>query len=155
MALIDEVKGRISEGLLRELTNQGDTTATGINDTTLGYAVTDAAAEFLIETGIALDSSSAKHVAAGVVGVIYYLYSYSGLQTETATRQRERWERLMLKVDSTEGAGKRILPASNSTLSPTAERVGSRPDFERSRFNDYTLQMPMGDDPDSDRNLGS
>ena len=148
MALIDEVKGRISEGLLRELTNQGDTTATGINDTVLAYAVTDAEGEFLIETGLALDSSSAKHVAAGVVGVIYYLYSYSGLQTETADRQRQRWERLMLKVDSTEGAGRRIMPDTTSTLTPTAERIGSRPDFERSRWGDYVPRMPVGDDSD-------
>ncbi len=148
MALIDEVKGRISEGLLRELTNQGDTTATGINDTVLAYAVTDAEGEFLVETGLALDSSSAKHVAAGVVGVIYYLYSYSGLQTETADRQRQRWERLMLKIDSTEGGGRRIMPDTTSTLTPTAERVGARPDFERSRWGDYVPRMPVGDDSD-------
>jgi len=148
MALIDEIKGRISEGLLRELTNQGDTTATAINDTTLGYAITDAEGEFIVETGLALDDTKAQHVAAGVVGVIYYLYSYSGLHTETANRQRERWERLMLKIDSTEGAGRRIMPDSSSTLSPTAQRQGARPDFERSRWGDYVPNMPIADDND-------
>ena len=54
----------------------------------------------------------------------------------------------MLKVDSTEGAGRRIMPDTTSTLSPTAERIGSRPDFERSRWGDYVPRMPIGDDSD-------
>ena len=151
MALIDEVKGRISEGLLRELTNQGDTSATAINDTTLAYAVSDAEAEFLVETGIALDSTNARHTAIGVVGVIYYLYSYSGLQSETTQRQHQLWERGLLKIDSTEGAGRRIMPDSTSTLSPTAEQIGARPDMGRPRWSDYVPNMPVGDDQDQDR----
>ena len=151
MALIDEVKGRISEGLLRELTNQGDTTATTISDTMLNYAISDATGEFLVETGLTLDATKAQHVAAAVPGVLYYLYSYSGLQTETANRQRERWERMLAKIDSTEGGGKRLLPSTNSTLSPTAERTGARPDFGRSRWNDYTLRMPSSGETDYDR----
>ena len=152
MALADDVTNRISTNLLRELTNQGSTSATSVNTTVLGYAVADAGAEFKSETGLDLDSSLASHVAAGVVGVIYYLYSYSGVETSTALKQRQRWERLLLKIDSTEGGGRRLLPSTNSTLSPTAEQRNARPDMERSRFGGYTLNMPRGgsDDPDID-----
>ena len=150
MALADDVQNRVSANLLRELTNQGDTSATTVNTTVLGYAAADAAGEFLVETGLTLDTSKAQHVAAGVIGVLYYLYSYSGIETSTATKQREQWYRWLSKIDSTEGGGRRLLPSTTSKLSPTEEREGARPDFERSRFSEYTLTMPMRDEENDD-----
>ena len=150
MALADEVSNRLSANLLRELTNQGDTSATTVNTTVLGYAATDAAGEFLVETGLTLDTTKAQHVAAGVIGTLYYLYSYSGIETSTATKQREQWYRWLTKIDGTEGAGRRLHPSTTSDLSPTAQLAGARPDMERSRFSEYTLTMPMRDEENDD-----
>ena len=142
MALSDEVTGRYPSSLLIELTNQGDTTASTINTTVLDYAAADAAGEFTVETGLTFDVSKAAHVACCTAGTLFYLYSYSGIETATAQKERQRFERFMAKIDSTSGAGKRIHPSTTSTLSPTKERVGAKPDMERSRFSQMTPRMP-------------
>ena len=142
MALIDEVKGRYPSSLLIELTNQGNTAGSTINDTVLGYAAADAAAEFTVETGLSFDLTKAAHVACCSAGTLYYLYSYSGMETETAQKERQRFERFMAKIDVTTGAGKRLHPTTTSTLSPTKERSGAKPDMERSRFSQMTPRMP-------------
>jgi hypothetical protein len=142
MALSDEVKGRYPSNLLIELTNQGDTTAITINDTVLGYAAADAEGEFKVETGLTFDATKAAHVACCTAGTLFYLYSYSGIETSTAQKERQRFERFLAKIDATTGAGKRIHPTTTSTLSPTAERAGSKPDMERSRFSQMTPRMP-------------
>ena len=148
MALADDVTNRVSANLLRELTNQGDTTATTTNTTLLGYAVSDATGEFLVETGLAVDTTKAQHVAAGVVGVLYYLYSYSGIESSTATKQREQWYRWLTKIDGTEGAGRRLHPTTTSALKPATQAANSKPDMGRDRFGDYTLNMPVLDEED-------
>ena len=150
MALADDVQNRVSANLLRELTNQGDTTATTTNTTLLGYAVSDATGEFLVETGMALDTTKAQHVAAGVVGVLYYLYSYSGIESSTATKQREQWYRWLSKIDSTEGAGRRLHPTTTSKLTPVDQLLGSKPDMGRTRFSEYTMNMPRRDEENDD-----
>ena len=142
MALIDEVKGRYPSSLLIELTNQGNTAASTVNDTVLGYAASDATAEFKVETGLTFDLTKPAHIACCSAGALYYLYSYSGIETQTSRKERLRFEKFMAKIDATTGAGKRIHPTTTSTLSPTPERSGAKPDMERSRFSQMTPRMP-------------
>ncbi|RMG22904.1 MAG: hypothetical protein D6732_25270 [Methanobacteriota archaeon] len=78
MTLIDEVKSRINTQRLVELTNSGDATATTVNDTVLGKAVSDIQAEFELFASQNYDDSNPVHVAICVDGVMAKLYQYAG-----------------------------------------------------------------------------
>jgi len=149
VSLSSEVQARIPASTLRELTNQGSTGVVAINTTVLDAAAADAAAEFELEVGLTFDATDARHVAAGVQGVLYYLHLCAGPpKRELADALRERWERAMAKLATTLGGEARLLPRSGSTLDPTQERSGARPDHDRARWRDYVVGLrPDVDDP--------
>tara|TARA_R110000803_G_scaffold181944_1_gene244301 strand:- start:149 stop:613 length:465 start_codon:yes stop_codon:yes gene_type:complete len=151
MALADEVVTRISAELLKGLTNQDDPTATVYDATVLAAAVADAGAEFLLETGLALDYTIAAHTAAGVEGVLYYLRKWTSNQKGLEEAER-RWGRYLKKVARGLGAERRIMPSTTSVLEVAEETQDGRPDFGRANLDDMVPRMPgsYSDETDED-----
>ena len=145
MTLATEVTARVAAPLLIELTNQGSTTATTINTTLLGYAATDAEQEFLAETGLAFDAAQPMHVAACIVGVLYYLHSYTGIQNERQEAMRTRWQGWLVKVARALGGERRIMPKTSSVKKPSTPVTDALPDNDRTRWRGYVPNMPSGD----------
>ena len=149
MSLSDEVQTRTSEKLLIALTNQDVTgPALSINTDVLDAAVADAQAEFGIQVGVSYDNSIASHVAAGVKGVLYYLQEYTEAETAAQDKRRKRWFSLLSNLAGTVGGEKRILPSSDSPLEPSTQQDDTRPDFDRSRWDDMVPDMPHGGEED-------
>ncbi len=153
MTLKVEVTTRVSNQLLVELTNQGTTGTSTINDPVIDAAVADAEGEFFEEVGRTLDLTEKADVAAGVCGVLHYLHSYKGLETENAGNLRRRWERWLAKLAVTSGAERRILPTTSSVLLPSEETRDARPDFDRARWERLVPDMPGGGDDKLGRGL--
>ncbi len=154
MALSDEVKTRVGASLLIQLTNQNTPGAGTIDDTVLDAAAADAEAEFSIETGVAYDNSIASHVMAGVKGTLFYLHEYTEASSTAQERRKTRWFQLLSKIAGTVGGERRILPDSNSPLEPSVQRDNTRPDFDRTRWDDVVPNMPPGSDQEDDPRRG-
>lgn len=143
--LVEAVRDRYSEQLLVELTNPGVQGDASVNDLRLRTACDDAEAEFLTQAGVAFDLSNAEHVAACVLGAVYYLHLYSGMQTDLMARTRTLWENRLEAISVRVGSRRRIRPTSSSTLIPSTQRVGQQPDFDRARFDDVVARLPGGE----------
>jgi len=139
---------RLSTQLLVELTNPGEPSETTVNTGVLDAAVADTQAVFLIETGIAYDDTDALHVAIAVQGVLVFLMQYSGITGRNTQQVTERWNRGLIQIATTRGSEQRISPTSNSTLDPSTERAGSRPDQDRSRWRGFVPNAVGGGDED-------
>ncbi len=150
MALSDRVKERISDQLLKELTNQGDPSATTVNDVRLGFAAQDIEAEFLIETGLDYDEADDLHVAAATQGVLVKLMEYTGITGRNTDQLSSRYNRMLLRIATTRGSEQRASPTSSSTLDPSTERAGSRPDQDRSRWRGFVPNAVGGAADDDD-----
>lgn len=145
MALADEVEVRYAASLLVELTNHGDTAATTINATRMAAAAADAAARFEKRTGSVFDLTDAAHVDAAVEGVMTVLHERAR-QADEAARHREAFLGLCEDIAVTTGGRARILPQTNSQLTPSEEvpEGGSvRPDFDRGNLGIF-LRPPHG-----------
>jgi len=149
MPLIDHVKDRIAESLLRELTNQGDPGATTVNDTKLGFAVDDVEAEFVVETGQQYDDTDPLHIAAASQGVLVKLMEYSAITGRNTEQLTARYNRMLIRIAQTRGSEKRLLAQTDSPLEPSKQREGTRPDADRERWSDFTPNNPTGGDRDS------
>ncbi len=146
MALLDEVKTRVSDTLLKQLTNQDKTgPALTIDDVVLGAAADDAEAEFLTETGLAFDVTNKQHVYAGVQGTIYYLHAFTAKHGENTEALRARWDRAIQRLATGIGNERRVQPQTSSTLEPSTQVSGQRPDADRTRWDDFVLDPPGGD----------
>jgi len=139
---------RLSTQLLVELTNPGEPSETTVNTSVLDAAVADTQAVFLIETGIAYDDTDALHVAIAVQGVLVFLMQYSGITGRNTQQVTERWNRGLVQIATTRGSEQRISPTSSSTLDPSTERAGSRPDQDRSRWRGFVPNAVGGGDED-------
>jgi len=139
---------RLSTQLLVELTNPGEPSETTVNTNVLDAAVADTQAVFLIETGIAYDDTDALHVAIAVQGVLVFLMQYSGITGRNTQQVTERWNRGLIQIATTRGSEQRISPTSSSTLDPSTERAGSRPDQDRSRWRGFVPNAVGGGDED-------
>ena len=144
MALADEVTARYPTNRLKQLTNPGVSTATSVNTTFLGYAVTDAQAEFEEIAGVAYDNSNDNHVNAAVKMVIALLYLRGESPGEGANREYERAKESCEQVGRITGRN-RIKPTTSSVLTPSSEQVGTetvRPDTDRPEFDDLIPKAP-------------
>lgn len=144
MALADEVTARYSTQRLVELTNADDKTATTVDTTVLGYAVTDATGEFETRVGVTYDNSNSKHVAVAVQGVLYYLRLYMGVENDALRQSEAKWREGMTALGRVT-ARDRILPQTKSVLSPSAEQQNSevvRPDMDREHWDNFVPQPP-------------
>jgi hypothetical protein len=145
MTLSTEVIARVSSALLIELTNQGSTTATTVNTTLLGHAASDAEQEFLVETGLTFDASKPLHVAACISGVLYYLHSYTGIQSERQESIKARWQQWLAKAARAVGGERRLMPQTSSVKKPSTPVTNALPDNDRTRWRRVVPNMPFGD----------
>ena len=141
MALADDIQNRISTQLLTELTNPNDATATTVDTTILGYAISDVTGDFL-SYGITLDSTDASHLAVAIDGVLFRLNSYKGIPANKLET------RFYAGLDRIEQVGPRshILPVTDSEVTPSDERPDSisevRPAFDPDHFGGFAPRPP-------------
>lgn len=149
--LVEQVRARFSEQLLVELTNPGLQGETAIDDLRLRTACDDAEAEFLTVAGVAFSATDNEHVAACVIGAVYYLHLYSGMQTDLMSRLRTLWENRLEAVGTRVGSRRRIRPESSSVLLQSTQRTNTQPDFDRTRWDDVVTRLPGGTANEGDR----
>jgi len=144
MALAAEVQARYPSKLLIQLTQRGDQSATTVNSTLLGYAVTDATYEFQNIAGVAYDGTDARHVAAAVKLVVALLHQWGETPGEKADSMMTQAIEACERVAKVTGR-QRIRPTSSSVLTPSSELQGTeevRPDTDREAFDDYVPKAP-------------
>ncbi len=147
MALATRVQNRVRTQLLIELTNPNDKTATTVETTVLGYAVTDTAADFETYAGVAYDDTDARHVAEAVRGVVVRLEVNAGrAKAERLTEWQDRMDRMFRLRHGND----RIMPQSSSRLTPQTEAPSGevRPWFDlEETFNDLIPnESPVNED---------
>lgn len=150
-ALLTAFQGRISAERRKNLTNADVTTATSENTTISGYAETDVSSTFLHMTGVAFDATDAEHIAIGVKGMLYFLYTYKGLPLDKAGEAAKRdWESACERFTHTRGALAWQSPITDSTLAPSRDPAGALPYFDRKNISDMIPRPPnrgTADDP--------
>lgn len=141
-SLANDWLARVSPLRAADLTNPDPPTAstasslapTAVNMAQLGQAVADATANFTDRTGQAYNGLLNNHVAAGVLGVTFYLQSYRELPgTKSLDAAEKAWTRACARLAL-------LLPTGSSQLQPSIDC--GVPDFDRSRFGDITPQAP-------------
>lgn len=134
MALWDDVKARYPSPALIALTHPKDPTATSIDDTFGELAADDTEADLEIYCGVEYDGLDARHKAVACQGVILKLMQRSG--QFKYTELEEKWEARLKALGKVTG-NNRVIPATNSTMTPTVDpNIPSPiyPDFDLSRW---------------------
>jgi hypothetical protein len=140
MSLSTNVIARYPNQILVNLTRAGDTTATTVDATKLGYACTDIEAYFLIWGNSTYDDTNARHVAVCVPAVILILQMYSAQTQDQYDSLLKSIEKLM-KDEAKVDARDRFAPVTSSTLTPSAENPSGgvvRPFFDYGETSDFT-----------------
>lgn len=142
MALWDEVVSRYPNDTLVSLTNPRDSGASSVDLTRANLAVTDVLADVEIYCGVEYDGTDARHVSVACQLVILKLMERTGQykRGEIDEAVKERREALK-KVTGND----RILPQSNSTLTPNVDPIVGAPiypDFDISRFSEFIPGAP-------------
>lgn len=133
MALSDEVTSRYSFQRLKEMTNDGDPTASSINTTVLGLAATDIQADFETLSNESFDLTKASHVVICVPAVMGKLYEYQGKLSPYANESMDVFVARCNRLRE----GNLPAPLTNSNIvveTKTTEYKNFRP----SHFKDYT-----------------
>ena len=151
--LTEEVRRRYSESFLTEITNPGAKGDVQISEDRLQAAAEDAEAEFLVQVGTPFDATNHAHVYAAVQGTLFFLHQYSGLNTDAMARALERWKAQTSALSVRIGERRRLVPVSSSNLAQSSERSGTRPDFDRTRFDQLVPDLP-GSSTDADDDAG-
>jgi hypothetical protein len=132
MALIDEVKNRIPNEKLVQLTNPDDPDPTTVDDTLLGFAVSDVEADFKVfGGGITYNNSDDRHVSFAVIGVVRKLQLWK--LESAADEKHEAWQKSIRDRLRLVTGNNRVVPKSSSDLTPTEEApdgVTVRPHFD-------------------------
>jgi hypothetical protein len=138
MALTDEVQSRYSTQLLINASNPQSAAATTIDTTRLNNAVTDVQAAFK-KRGITYDNTIDTHVATAVPGVYARLLVVTGQDGG-----REEWTAFLddLKLLAETTSRDRVVPYTDSLLSPTQDTSGDLPMFDRKQFEGYVPGAP-------------
>jgi len=154
--LVAEVQNRYSAKTLRSLTNPHLATATSSDSDRLQEAADDIeSAYFPMYTGVAYDSTDARHVAVAVDGVIVLLQERSN-QASGLGERFDAWTN-RAKVLASVTSRDRVSPKSSSVLTPSPEQVGSevvRPKLDQQNFDDVKPDPPRGSER-SDINSGA
>jgi hypothetical protein len=140
MALADEYQGRYSTQRRTEISNPQDSTATTPNTTRENYAITDVQAAFKMR-GITYDNTIDTHVTTAVGGVEARLLKVTG-----QPGGHESWKEWLdeVKLLSETTSRDRIVPSTDSQLSPTADTLGDIPVSDRKNFKEYVSDAPEG-----------
>lgn len=125
--LRDKVKIFYDNQTLVELTTDSTSTSTSINDTRLEASCEYAIGDFEMRTGKTADPSNRRHLAVLQHGVIYYL---------EVSKSRNAAIMSFHKSEFASGCNafknRLVFPSrTTSTLSPSKEASGSRPDMDR------------------------
>lgn len=139
MTLLADYQARYSIQIRTNLSNPQNTPATTPNVTNETNAAADAQADFEAICGVVYNSSVALHVAAAVPLVAAKLQVYTGHAEEgyytSALDRCQKYYRLVLGRN-------RIQPTTDSMLTPTTDRAGDRPQFDRSQFRNFIGNAP-------------
>lgn len=151
MALADEVTNRYSDQELIELTNPESATATTIDTTYLGRAVTDVQAAFKVHAQIEYDGTVDTHVLTAVDGVIARLRTWArtGGVGNDANSAWQDWVDNQCKPLKSVTSRARVSPVTTSQLTPSAEVADGetrRPVFDEARLRRFTPGS-RSDDP--------
>ena len=145
MSLSSNVQARYSTQRLRQLTNDGDQSATAIDTTVLGYACTDVEADFLVYAGLAYDDSTATHVSVAVEGVLAKLRMRMDSAGSSAKEAHDSYVERLRSLHLITG-GDRVTPTTNSELYPSDENPDNvttlRPAFDDDHFDDLIPEPP-------------
>ena len=153
MALIDEVKKRVTTQRLIQLTNTDSPNATTVNDTILGTACTDASENFKVLVGVDYDNTNPIHVANIIDGVVITLMKWAERWNKAVQEIEEGWHSRLGILRLSIGGNTRLMPQTNSELTPSTDKRGVatsivRPDFDSSRFDTLRPNSPFGSDSD-------
>lgn len=131
MSLEAAVIVRVSNARLVQLTNPDNPQATTVDTTRLAAAATDVQADLLRETGQTYDDTDARHVSMCVLGVICRLKVIMGEPAAFDSNECSAWGTSLSALKSG-----RITPVTTSTLEPSTEQSGARPDADRATYDD-------------------
>lgn len=140
MALIDEYRSRYSTQRRTEISNPQSSAPTTPDTTREGYASTDVQAAFKMR-GITYDNTDDRHVAVGVGGIEARLLKITGQPGGP-----EEWREWLKEVEflSETTSRDRIVPSTDSELSPTPDTMGDLPVSDRKNFKEYVSDAPAG-----------
>ena len=141
MALDDEVKARWSSQILINASNPQASTSTTIDQTRLTIAENDVQAMFEVLAGVVYNNAVNTHVLYATEGVLVRLLVLTG---QAPNDQWDAWKKSMKEELALVTGRDRIVPYTNSTLSPTAERANSRPAADRSVFERQFIPRSPG-----------
>jgi hypothetical protein len=143
MALSDEVQNRWSSQILINAFNPQDSTATSLStgvDSKFALAIADVEAGFEIYAGTTYDNTKATHKMIACEGVLIRGLVFTGQSDLT---HWDSWINRMRDLGLVTGRD-RIKMYTDSTLSPTRDRVGSKPSFDSSVFTErYVGNAPV------------
>ena len=139
-------QARFSTQLRTNWSNPQNSTATTPNTTLETLADTDVVGEFK-KRGITADSTVDTHVTTAMSGMIARLMFYT-----QCPGWGEAWgsfkDDLQLLAETT--SRNRIMPTTDSLLSPTLDTAGALPAFDRDNFQNYQSNPPNGPGPTLD-----
>jgi hypothetical protein len=150
VATIDEIKARVNEQLLAELTNHGETSATTVDDTRLQLAIDDMEGDFALKTGVAFDVTVAAHLAVAWRGTYYYLLDYTGAGGKAVDAAEQKWIKACARVSEGLGSKRKIPPTTSSVYEPSDRKAGTQPFGDPHRWRDYTLDAPTSEGVDDE-----
>lgn len=141
--LATAVQARVPTDRLIQLTRKNSVGSTTVDSTVLEYAVTDAAAQFLISAGVTFDDTNAEHIMLGVQGVMALLSMWNG--QEAGEKDRFRFVQALERYRAVH-ANARITPVGTRTTGPSddVDSTGQerRPEFDRTRFDRLDVVAP-------------
>lgn len=131
MSLETNVTARVSNTRLVQFTNPDNPQATTVDATRLSAAATDTIADFLNETGRVYDDANPIHVSLCVLGVICRLKVIMGEPAAFDSAECSAWQTKLAAIRTG-----RFMPVTDSTLDPSTEQSGARPDADRATYDD-------------------
>ena len=143
MALSDEVQNRWSSQILINAFNPQDSTATTLStgvDSKFALAIADVEAGFEIYAGVTFDNTKSTHKMIATEGVLIRGLVFTGQSDLT---HWDSWINRLRDLGLVTGRD-RLSMYTDSTLSPTRDRVGSKPSFDSSVFTErYVGNAPV------------
>lgn len=140
---LSSYQARFSTQLRTNWSRPQNSTATTPDTTLETLADTDVVGEFK-KRGIAVDATDDRHVTTAMSGIIGRLMFYT-----QSPGWGEAWgsfkDDVKLLAETT--SKNRIMPTTDSLLSPTLDTSGALPVFDRDNFQNYQTNPPNGPSP--------
>jgi hypothetical protein len=140
--LATEVQARYSAEKIAQLTNPDVPNALTVDTVRLANAVRDVISDFNVHANTVFDQTNDDHIATGVEGVILKLQMRQ-LNADPSDL-RKQWIEMLEALGQSVGGRTKTQPVSDAVATPSADEVGSHPEFDRSRFDHLTPNSPGG-----------